>query len=242
MKIDIALICGRRPELLRRTIASFNERVFRNFDVANCHVNIDPFGGTGEDGEACRALILERFPEARITMPAKPGFGQAVKTAWSSVTAPVVLHLEDDWICHENITPEQVFPLLEGRTKAVKLVCRELNWNGRDLFYERERRYKILKVKLWTSVASVFGTSPAFFDGDFMRRCAELMDPALDPEKQMRPPFNRPLVRYLDQFRCRLLPGNRHQNLIEDIGREWREEHGITKTVSEGRSVWTSHQ
>ena len=75
-----------------------------------------------------------------------------------------------------------------------------------------------------------------------MRRCAQLMDPALDPEKQMRPPFNRPLVRYLDQFRCRLLPGKDQPDLIQDIGREWRDEHGITKSILEGKSVWTSVQ
>jgi hypothetical protein len=238
MKLDISLICGRRPDLLRRTLASFDERVFRNFDIANCYANIDPFAGTAEDGDACRALILERFPDAAITMPAKAGFGRAVKTTWASVKAPAVLHLEDDWICNEDITPERIRPLLQGRTKAVKLVCKELNWNGTDLFYVRERRFKIFKLKVWTSIASVFGTSPAFFDGDFMRHCARLMDPALDPEKQMRPPFNRQLVRYLDQFRCRLLSGDRQPNIIEDIGREWREERGIIKSVSEGKSLW----
>ena len=140
MKIDVSLICGRRPSLLRRTLASFDERVFRNFDIANCYANIDPFAGSADEGEICQALIRERFPDARITMPAAPGFGMAVKTAWSSSTAPAVLHLEDDWICLEDIKPEMVFPLLDGKTKAVKLVCKELNWNGTDLFYERERR------------------------------------------------------------------------------------------------------
>ena len=72
-----------------------------------------------------------------------------------------------------------------------------------------------------------------------MRRCAELMDPEIDPEKQMRPPFNGPLVRYMDQFRCRLLPGTLQQNIIEDIGCEWRDRRGITKTVNEGKSMWT---
>lgn len=239
MKIDISLICGRRPVLLQRTLKSFEERVFRNFEIANCYANIDPFTGSIDDGELCKALILEKFPNAKITMPASPDFGKAVKTVWSAITAPVVLHLEDDWVCLEDIKSERVFPLLNERTKVVKLVCKELNWNGTDLFYERERRYKFFKIRIWTSIASVFGTSPAFFDGDVMRHCAQLMDPALDPEKQMRPPFNRPLVRYLDQFRCRLLPGTRQPELIEDIGRDWREQRGITKTVADGKSVWT---
>jgi hypothetical protein len=174
-------------------------------------------------------------------MPASPGFGTAVKTVWSSVTAPVVFHLEDDWICLEDIKPEHVLPLLDDKTKAVKLVCKELNWNGVNQFYERERRFKIFKILVWTSIASVFGTSPAFFDGDLVRRCAQLMDPSLDPEKQMRPPFNKPLVRYLDRFRCRLLPGTNQRDLIQDIGREWREEHGIKKTVADGKSVWVKN-
>ena len=237
--IDLVLICGRRPELLATTLASFGSRVFCNFNVRNCYANIDPFAGTIEDGEACRLLIRDRFPDARIAMPQKPSFGLAVKSTWSQTTASLVLHLEDDWICLEDIRPEHVIPLLQGSTSAVKFVSKELNWNGTDVFYQRRRRIKVFNLLLWKRLVNGFGTSPGFFLGDFLRRSAQLMDPSLDPEKQMVPPYNKPLNRYLARHRCRLLPGTGQPALIKDIGREWRDSRGIEKTIIEGRSVWT---
>jgi hypothetical protein len=239
LEIDLVLICGRRPELLATTLASFDQSVFRNFTVQTCYANIDPFAGTPEDGEACRSLIRERFPDAQITMPDTPNFGLAVKSTWSQTKSSVVLHLEDDWVCQEDILPDHVTPLFEGTTTAVKLVHKGLNWNGVDLFHQRRRRIQFFNLLLWKRVVNGFGTSPTFFLGDFLRHSARLMDPSLDPEKQMVPPFNKALNRYLEKYRCRLLPGSRQPELIRDIGRQWRDSRGIEKAIVDGRSVWT---
>ncbi len=240
-KIDVTLVSGARPELLGPTLRSFREKVFRHFTIATCYANIDPFGGSEEDRQACRELILEQFPDARITMPEKPSFGQAVKTLWSQVQSPYVLHMEDDWEVLEDITPDRVFPLFEGNTRLVKLVSKELGWNGLDQFYERPKKIKMFGVILWKTrrKVSVFGTSPGFFAGDFVRKASEMMNPDFDPEKQMRPPINPPLVRYVSQFRCRLLPGLAQPNIIRDTGRDWRGQRGLKKTVSGGRSSWS---
>ena len=85
---------------------------------------------------------------------------------------------------------------------------------------------------------NVFGTSPRFLEGAFARRCAGLIDPALDPEKQMRPPGNPALIAYLNEYRCRFLPAKDGAALITDIGREWRDARGIEKVVEQGVSRW----
>jgi hypothetical protein len=239
MLLDVTLVSGRRPELLARTLRSFQDKVFRNFTIASCHANIDPFCGTGTDRDACKEIILQYFPTANISTPHIPSFGKAVKTIWSRSRAPVIFHIEDDWLALESISPEHVEPLLSGSTRAVKPVAKEMRWNGRSPFYEAKRKSKIFGITYRRVKTSVFGTSPCFFDGDFVRTCAELMDPDLDPEKQMRPPHNPPLVSYLEQFRCRVLPGQNQTELIQDIGRDWRMKMGITKTVAAGKSVWS---
>jgi hypothetical protein len=184
MKIDIALICGRRPELLEQTLSSFHERVFKNFDVAQCYANIDPFCGDAQDAVRCRSIILDYFPGAEITIPNEASFGRAVQTTWARVQSPVVLHLEDDWVVLEEIFPHHVFPVLSGSTMALQLMHKGLKWNGRDLFREVVRKRKIWGITVSRVRASVFGTAPAFFSGPFLRQCAALMRSDLDPEKQ----------------------------------------------------------
>jgi hypothetical protein len=238
-RLDITLVAGRRPRLLERTLASFRERLFANFPVAALYANIDPVFGDADDHAACRAAILSVFRAAVIFEPERPGFGRAVKTLWAATRSEVVFHLEDDWVLNEPLYPDDVFPLLTGDTRAVAPVSKEIGWDGRNPFKERRTRVKFLGLTVRRGTVGVFGTSPRFLDGEFARACAALMDPDLDPEKQMRPPQNPPLRAYMQHFRCRFLPARAHAELITDIGREWRDAQGIDKVVRDGVSTWT---
>jgi hypothetical protein len=238
MKLDVALICGCRPDLLARTLESFEVKVFRNFDIATCHANVDPFGGSGSDRDACKLIIQQYFPSAIISTPEAPSFGQAVKTVWSQIDAPIAFHLEDDWIALRSIYPEEVEPLLRGSTRAVRLLSRHMSWNGASGFHERIGRYKWKGLTYRWVRTGAFGTSPGFWVGEFARRCAALLNADLDPEKQMRPAHNRQLFDYMHQFRCRVLHGEDQAEIIQDIGRKWREDRKIRKVVFRGASVW----
>lgn len=239
MKTDIALISGRRPELLERTLDSFDQNLFRHFDIGTCYANIDPFGGTPADGDRCEQLILSLFPDAVITKPATPGFGRAVKTVWSQVRSPVVFHMEDDWIALERIRPEDVLPLFSPATGSVRLLSQHLEWNRQDRSLRISIKRRFLGIPYRRVSIDNFGTSPAFFSGEFINRCAGLMDPDLDPEKQMRPTRNPRLFDFMQRYECRLLIASNGGELIRDIGREWRDAKGIKKVVSNGRSVWS---
>jgi hypothetical protein len=238
-RLDITLVAGRRPALLERTLASFRERLFANFPVAALYANIDPVFGDTDDHAACRAAILSVFPAATIVEPERPGFGRAVKTLWAATRSEVIFHLEDDWVLNEPLFPDDVFPLLSGSTRALAPVSKELGYRGTDTFNVRRPKKRVLGIPVGRDEINVFGTSPRFLDGDFARACAALMDPDLDPEKQMRPPLNPRLRAYMQHFRCRFLPARAHAELITDIGREWRDAQGIDKVVRDGVSTWT---
>lgn len=237
--LDVTLVAARRPGLLRRTLASFQEGLFRNFPIGGVYANIDPVFGDEADHAACKAAILATCPDAVVFEPAVPGFGRAVKSLWAATRAEVVFHLEDDWLLNEPLQPEDVFPLLAGDTRALAPVSKEIGWNGRDLYKESRTRVKVLGITVRRENVGAFGTSPRFLDGDFARRCAALMDPDLDPEKQMRAPHNPALRAYMRAYRCRFLPARGHTELITDIGRAWRDASGIEKVVTEGVSTWT---
>lgn len=237
--IDITIVSGCRPDLLERTLASFHDGLFRNFEIGGVYANIDPVFGGESERHQCRAAILDRFPKAVIREPEQASFGAAVKHVWGQTGLGTVFHLEDDWLLSAPVTPEEIAPLLVGDTRAVVLVAQVHGWNGRDIYNFRRKKRRVLGIPVGRYDFNVFSTSPQFIDGEFARRCADLMDPAFDPEKQMRPPGNRALIRYINEYRCRLLPGPDGTDRIIDIGRAWRAERGIEKSVAGGVSTWT---
>ena len=162
--IDISLVAGRRPGLLKQTLESFDNAVFRNFHIAHVYANIDPFAGSESDHLICRELILRRFPQAVVSEPDSPNFAQAVKTLWSQVQANYVLHLEDDWLALKPVTPEQVFPLFdEDRVMAVSLATVGLGAKGRGKprYRLRVAGVKFLGITLYKRIVPFFCTSPS---------------------------------------------------------------------------------
>ena len=239
--IDISLVSGRRPGLLKQTLESFDSAVFRNFDISRVYANIDPFAGSESDHLICRELILQTFPQAVLSEPERPNLGQAVKTLWSQVQADYVLHLEDDWLALQPVTPEQVFPLFdEHRVRAVSFAIVGVEAKGREKprYLLREARVKVLGIKLHRRIVPFFSTSPSFYDGQFARQCAKLMDPHLDPEKQFLPGRNPKLSDFCSPYLMRVLYGQEQCGIMKDIGRSWRSERGIKKLLIHGQSVW----
>lgn len=236
--IDVALISGRRPELLQRTLASFQQHLFQFFEIANFRVNLDAFGGNEDEHAQCKEIILNHFPNAKINEPTEPGFGKAVQFLWSTLEAPFTLHLEDDWIAHEAIKPEHIYPLFEGRTRQVTFLNEHKRRKGSTLFDCKRSRRLLSPFKTYDLRKPLFTTSPSFIDSSFARICAELMNPALDPEKQFYNGFNEELEHFSSIYRNRFLIGQKSPNIISDTGRDWREDQELEKSTINGVSIW----
>lgn len=235
---DLALVCGRRPELVTRTLDSFNQYVFHHFTFANVLVNIDPFCGNSRDGDEVRKIIKSYFPEAIIFEPSSPSFGSAVQRLWKNSKSDILLHLEDDWIALEEIRAEKVEQYLVDDVASLSIMVKEKNWDGTSRYHTSIRKTKVFGIPVWQEEINIFSTSPCFLRGDFARKCAELMNPSLDPEKQFYQRINKPLEQYALKYKNRLLPGVKSQNILQDIGREWRERMNIHKVISNGTSTW----
>ena len=237
MDYDVTLIAGRREGLLARTLESFSKDVFPHFPIRHVYANIDPFMGDAPEGDRCAALIRQHFPDATIFRPETPGFGAAVIRVWSATTAPRVLHLEDDWIALEPITPERIDGLFGPDVSAVTF----LNENKRT----RRRRHQTIGREVTRADGTVekidinaFSTSPGIFEGEFLREAAQRMNPALDPEKQFFMETNPHLEEFATARRCMFLRGRAQFSVIQDIGRQARSEAGLIKRYREGASIW----
>ena len=119
MKIDLTIVGGSRPDLLERTLKSFNEKMFLNFEIGTVFVNLDPFGGNEVDRSACIDIINYYFINPQISCPENNSFGLAVKNLWSKPKSQVFFHLEDDWESNIVITPNMLKAL--NRKPVVQL-------------------------------------------------------------------------------------------------------------------------
>lgn len=234
---DVTLIAGRREALLARTLESFTRDVFPHFPIRRLIANIDPFMGDAAEGDRCETLIRSHFPDALIFRPDTPDFASAVIRAWSATSAPRVLHLEDDWLALEPITPQRTEPLFEPDVGAVTFMS--VNKHTRGLYHQTSRRVvKKGRQIVEDFLVNAFSTSPGVFEGDFLREAARRMRPGLDPEKQFFRQINPELEAHALPRRCMFLRGTTRRELILDIGREARAAQGLVKLYEKGASVW----
>ena len=239
MNLDITIVAGSRPDLLAITLASFNENLFRNFAVRNVIANIDPIFGAETERQQCINIIGKFFANAKIVAPTAPSFGMAVKRTWESTQGDLIFHLEDDWVLLEPISPPMIAPLVSANFAGIKPVAAEHRWLGSDPARNHRPLIEIGGLKFGTRSNPVqFGTSPGFFAGDFVRTVAQLLITNLDPEKQVKMKYNPELASFCRKFKFTYLPGQSKRELIQDIGRAWRQARGIDKITTSGRSIW----
>ena len=239
-QIDILIVSGARPALLKKTLDSFADKLFSNFSIASVFANIDPFQGGKKETDRCRRIIERFFPRAKINIPQSAHFTKAVQWLWSSTTSGFCFHLEDD----ESIQPRSIFPLFQGSVAQVSLFGRNKNWKHRTPFHHSWSRRRILGVPFGRKIdfsRPVFSTSPSFMKSTFAQFCAAHVDPDLDPEKQLYDGRNVPLSDYTGNYLNHLY-GHPRRFVITDIGREFRETAGLTKVIKNGKSLWMPGQ
>jgi hypothetical protein len=243
--IEVTIVAVRRPALLNRTLESFQQRLFRYFEISRALINIDPLWGDQADADECVRLLHQYFPNAVVFTPEIPNFSAAVKRVWLATKSDFIFHLEDDWDLTETITPVILKHFDDPSIGQVSLMCKEKNWDRArrgDFHYVKRHVALFGPIKTpWRKKVSAFTTAPAFTRGDFARSWAALMDEELDPEKQAYMGFNPPLEKFVQPFRNYLYPGKTNDVTVIDTGREWREAQNIEKKIIDGKSVWTKN-
>lgn len=237
--MDITIVCGRRPELLKRTLDSFGEKIFGNFPPGTVYANIDPFCGTNADGDACEELIRSRFDKAEIFRPTVASFGGAVKRLWQKPQSRYFLHMEDDWEVLMSVVPADIEERFSENVVQVQMAARGRLYLPHRYSYKTTWRSLFgLKIGKRTHFdRPLFSTSPSFVERDFAKRCAEMMDPGKDPEKQLYEDGTE-LAEFTRNYRNHPLVGHGGGAVVRDIGRQWLARHGFQKRIIDGKSIW----
>ena len=241
-EIDVCLVATRRPHLLAQTLSTFDDGLFRHFQIRRIIANIDPLFGAEDDQRECVALIRRYDPDAIITQPEEAGFAAAVARTWAASTADIILHLEDDWLLKRQVDPTDLEAMVtDRRVGQISFNHAGKDWSQRrkgHYCYTRGRRYTVFGVRVpFKHRVPLFLTAPSFFAGEFARCSATFMNPNFDPEKQFCRGLNPLLEAYVRPFR-NLILGENPDFYIEDTGRAWREKRGIVKHLVEGQSSW----
>jgi len=237
--LQVGIIATRRPELLERTLRSFNENLFRHFNISASYANLDPAFGDAKCHKKAIDCIRYFLPNCKIREPEKPSFGGAVKWLWGEFQPGLALHLEDDWELMCNLYPDDVYSQLRKGFSAVSLCGNNRNWlHRRNYLYINEPRQKfpfIGKTK-----KPVLGTQPKFIEGGFANQISTLIDPEKDPEKQMLPNAGQKFSELLKSNRCGFLKksGSRQYGVLRELGRDWRNRNNINKILRDGVSIW----
>jgi hypothetical protein len=238
MNADLTIIATRRPDLLVRMLDSFSRQVFPQVRIENVIVNIDPVFGTVEDQEASVSILRRRFPQVEIFAPERPGFAAGIARVWRATTADYVLHTEEDWFA-ERDAGDFTAPFLD-RPKLAQVVF-YIPFQQEPLGIRRKvKRRTIAGLPLPSFMGSPtrhIDTSPSLMRGVFVRKCAELMNPALDPERQFCGGLNVPLQRYAAKFDG-YVHGPDGEHVLSDMGREWLRRRGVKKQIVNGVVSW----
>lgn len=220
-RLDVCMTALRRPELLELTLASFARRVFPGWRHVRLIANVDPLGDPAAL-EPTLALMRRYSDASLVRVTAAGNFTDAVRWCWRQVRTPMVLHLEDDWLCLRRVSRARVeHAIRQDRVGAVRLYLHRVPL--------RRRKRDI-----------GFTLNPCFFEGAWLTQLAECLDDALDPEKQIRwargrcagPAAERRTVMYG-------LPGE--PRVVADIGRDWRARRGLVKELVDGQARWVQH-
>lgn len=237
--MDIVIVATRRHELLERFLHSFSNKVFKYYEIEKVYVNIDPIWGTEADQVETKNVLANYFENIELFEPQEAHFTRAVKTLWMSTKSDLVLHLEEDWIALDDITSDVIEQNLNFENTCLSLMSENKNNTKRFKYHYRRYRPWFLPFKIQDKNKPHFSTSPSFWDGKFLRKCASLMDPNFDPEKQFYMNLNHQLEEFVSSKKCKFLFGN--PNLVEDIGREWQQDNKIKKHIKDGVSYWSSN-
>ena len=230
--VDITLLSGSRPELLKQTLRTFSEKIFLNFSIGNVYVNIDPHGGGLSEQKKCSSTVKKFFPDAQINLTAKPNFSKAVCYLWKKPKSKYFLHLEDDWIALSPIFQKSIDNLFVKKVKQVQIVKPRIEQSL--LSRNRWRPYSISPLYFPNFKKPSFATSPSFIESNFAKKVASRIDKSLNPEKQMFNGMNPELENFLQQYISIALVRWWQPPKIKDIGRNWLVETGIENTIVNG--------
>lgn len=241
-RIDITCTATLRPKLLKRTLESHIEHLFKD-NVKNCRliINIDNAGSCNPNDDFGKVISVAKsfdFQHVSFNVSETPHFGKAFLRCMRQVRSELFFHLEEDWEMKFDIDFEKMISLFNkdpslahlrlsmfrSEEKTCKNWNKFLDWNGEYFEVKPEER----GVIGWAGHPSMNRTS-------FMKAILPAIDAENNPEKQIKHKIHPLITKTIDKFKFGSFHPQNSLPAIEDIGRRWMVENGWVKA---GNKAW----
>lgn len=241
--IDVTMTAVMRPDIIKKTLTSFKERLFWKQPV-RLIINVDPVGEKDKTVEVMD-VVRSVFPYDQVLwrFPDDPSFPKAFIWTWEQTREPLVFHLEDDWELLRQIDFGEMIQLMHTHKDLAVLrlpytPCLQdtnkswnkfLPWNGE--FYEVPEDLRGLLG---------FAGHPSLIRGEFIKIGLKMLSSERNPEKTLKwRASSKGLGGMLQKFRYGVYGTPGKGSAVRDTGKNWKELNRWKKQGSQANfMVW----
>jgi len=228
MILDVTITACCRPEILYRTLYSFENNLFGKETIRPI-VNVDPAGWS--DPRRVVDVVEMFYPDAgKYRIAEKPHFAEAFIWTWQNVETEYVFHLEDDWELLKRVEMKELVQLMEDHPELASirlpsfhsLKDKMRNW---DKYFPWNGEYFECPRELTAGVG--YCGHPSLLRGSFVKNCAPLIRNDFNPEKQFHK--RGPLLNEVMKWKFGVFGKPNSEPYIKDLGRKWMRDHKFKK-------------
>lgn len=250
MFLNVTMTAMNRRELINTTVSSFYHNLLRNFKPVSHRrfiMNIDPLPDkptTAADIESIINIVDFYDFTYAVNTPEEANFGEAFKWCWSLCDVDWVFNLEDDWELLRPVDIKDLILIMQNNPDLASLRLPQFrsdadgmkNWN---LWFPWNGEFFECPDDL--RVSQGFCGHPSLIRGEFVKKCAPLIDPTKNPEKQFHH-GNPALVEEVAKWRFGVYGKPNESNYIQDLGRRWMVDNGYRKSGAKAYFMnWEKH-
>ena len=219
-KIDITITSTLRQKVFYKTLLSFTKNMLYDQSRYRIILNVDPIG---EDNTQQKILDVAKgfFRDIVYRFPDKPCFSEAVIWCWEQVNSKYCFHLEDDW---RLLVPINIDSMIEIMNKNPKLSSLRLSKTGKP-------ETRSANPETGFVYYPKLSLNPTLLRGEFITTVSKLMDPTLNPEKQLRCSKKHKRTKYICEWDYGIYTKDGTDATVLDIGRSWMDNTKFTKVT-----------
>jgi hypothetical protein len=227
--IDICITATKRPELLTRTLESFEKNLFKDLKKFRAVINIDDAGPKERKAREVLYLCKKKFGEVVHRYGTQPHFGRAFHWVWSNSSSDLMFHLEEDWELLVSVDLEKYMAMFKKHKKLAHL---RLSWVKTTKTCKNWRSQFPFNGDFFECPKNVRGSvgwcgHPSFNDKRFVKKVLKFLNPNQNPEKQIKKGGD--IGKILNSWRFGVYSSQNSSAQIRDIGRLWMAKNGFKK-------------
>lgn len=232
MRIDIAMTAAIRPDILERTLSSLKRYLIWGGEF-RLFADIAPVGDLKYTVGEVMEVIASHFDSYKVRTLTDSPQADALKWSWQSTQTEYLLQWEDDWELKSPVNLETVIDFMDQDPKIGMVYFDRFGKSVLDYSGYKDK-FTYLHSGFWErKMEKSLGGPPALLRASYAREVLPFIDGYTCLDILSREPRVQPI---LDKWRTFVYTATTG-HLVEDIGKQWKEERGIVMVKRTERGV-----